>query len=159
MHNSKRLNGITAIFGDFAVPYPLPEQITDRLVDSLTGNFNGVICQMILHVLSKEQTENFMKRICSMLKPGGILIGSCVGSEEEAVSWAPTPRGDGVRFLQSVKTLNELLLRNGFNEMEIKQMPKGAEWRNKNAMPKGPENQPEVKKCRFEFVAYKAKSA
>ena len=156
VHSSTRLDGITTVFGDFAVPYPLPEEATDRIVDSLKGNFEAVICQMVYHVLSKEQAENLTKRMFSMLKPGGVLIGSCVAVAcEDATSWAPTPRGEGVRLLQSSKSLNELLSLNDFVDIEIRQAETGANWKK---VPLPIElAKPDVKKCRLEFLAYKKK--
>jgi len=156
-HLSTRLDGITTLFEDFAKPYPLPAECTDRVVDSLTGNFEAVVCQLVFHVLTKEQTENLTKRMCAMLKKGGILIGCCVGSAEEATTWAVTPTGDGVRYLQSLKSLNQLLNDNGFIDVDVQKLetnPEAAKkW--KNNIPQMPEGHADVKKCRLEFVAYK----
>ena len=156
-HLSTRLDGITTLFEDFAKPYPLPAECTDRVVDSLTGNFEAVVCQLVFHVLTKEQTENLIKRMCSMLKKGGILIGTCLGSKEDATSWAKTPTGEGVRYLQSLKSLNELLGENGFINIDVKEIEtnqEGKKWKSQN-VPQMPEGHADVKKCRLEFVAYK----
>ena len=156
-HSSTRLDGVSTIFDDFAQSYPLPAEATNRIVDSLINNFNAIICQMVFHVLTKEQTENLVKRICAMLKKGGILIGSCVGSKEESCSWGVTPKGDGARQLQSMKSLFELLNENGFEGVEVKEIqinPEMAQkWKNNENL--AGEGNKEIKKCRYEFIAYK----
>lgn len=156
-HLSTRLDGVTTIFDDFAQKYPLPVDATNRIVDSLTNNFDAIICQMVFHVLTKEQTENLVRRMCSMIGKGGVLIGSCVGSKEEACSWGVTPKRDGVRYLQSMKSLFELLSENGFEGVEVKEIqinPEMAQRWKKEEIQTG-EGQKEIKKCRYEFIAYK----
>lgn len=160
-HASTRLDGITTVFDDFAQAFPLPEGSTNKLVDAFQLHFNAVICQMVFHVLSKEQTENLTKRLSRMLKSGGLLIGSCVGSDQEAGSWGFTPKGDGVRFLQNEKSIFELLESNGFENIEIRKISMGgpeAKQRSEKFKTQPiplPEGALELKKCRLEFVAVK----
>jgi len=156
-HLSTKLDGITTIFEDFAKPYPLTNDYTDRVVDSLANNFEAVICQMVFHVLTKEQTENLTKRMGDMLKNGGILIGSCVGSREEAACSGTTPKGDGLRYIHSLKSLKELLNEHGFIDVDVKEILLNAQdakkYKNETQMMEG--KQEEIKKCRYEFVGYK----
>ena len=155
-HGSTRLDGISTIFDDFAQTYPLPAECTNKLVDSLKNNFDAVVCQNVFHVLTKVQTENIVKRICAMLKPGGILIGVCIGSKGEAMDWMPTPNGDGNRYLQSLKSLKELLEENGCGKNEINELDLEKDlperWRKRiHAFQK----ETEIKRCALVFVAYK----
>jgi len=129
-HGSMKLSGVTAIFGDFALPYPLPEECTNRVVDSLKGNFDAIIIQAVLHCLSWEQNDNFIKRISSMLKPGGILIGATMSTEEQNVLLMSFQQGKANRYAHSVKSLNELLNSNGFTNVETKDFPLLEEFKN-----------------------------
>ena len=158
-HSSIRLDGLTTLFDDFAQPFPLPESCTNRVVDSLSNHFTAVLSQMVFHVLTKEQSENITKRMHSMLKKGGVLLGCCMASKEEATSWAKTPKGDGFRFLHSIKTLTELLTEVGFVDVEVREIKSNpemaAKYKNSACVPHMPEGQAEVKKCRLEFVGIK----
>lgn len=151
-----KLQGVTTVFGDFAQKFPLSEEVSNRIADSFKEHFSGVVCQMIFHVLSQEETENFVKRMFAMTKNGGIIIGSCLGTSEEPTSWAPTPKGDGLRFLHSVKSLGELFKTAGFFEYEVIENKLNTEGKSKSTVaPKMPEDKKDVKKCRLEFFARK----
>lgn len=155
-HGSTRLDGISTIFDDFAQSYPLPADCTNKIVDSLKNNFDAVVCQNVFHVLTKVQTDNIIKRICAMLKPGGILIGTCIGSMGEAMDWMPTPNGDGHRHLQSVKSLKELLAENGCGKNEINELDLEKDiperWRKRIV---AFQKETEIKRCALVFLAYK----
>lgn len=91
-----------------------------------------------------------------MLKPGGILIGACIGSKGEAMDWMPTPNGDGNRYLQSLKSLKELLDENGCGKNEINELDLEKDlperWTKRiHAFQK----ETEIKRCALVFVAYK----
>jgi hypothetical protein len=156
-HLSTRLDGVTTLFADFAQPYPLPIECTERMVDSLENNFEAVLCQMVFHVLSKEQTENMAKRMSSMLKKGGILIGCCLGAIGEEAVWGVIPKGVQPRYLQSLKSLTQLFNENGFTDIEIKEIQLGSEGslKYRNNMKPPADSHPEINKCRYQFFAIK----
>lgn len=58
---------------------------------------SGVLCFYVLHVLSREQTDALLARLRSVIAPGGLLIGGCVGASDAPVEWGPTPDGKAVR--------------------------------------------------------------
>ena len=107
---SSRLNGVRSNFGDWATPNDNSE--ADMAVDKV-NTFNAVMCMAVLHVLSREQSQNLISRIFRVLKSGGVLFGTCVGSVE-AQEWALTPDGTAPRWLHSVESLRAALLSTGF---------------------------------------------
>ncbi|KAJ1552920.1 hypothetical protein HK096_009935 [Nowakowskiella sp. JEL0078] len=83
------------------------------------GKFDVVYSIAVLHVLSQRQSENLIKRVYGMLAPGGTYFGNCVGNKE-AQDWAKTPNGGlESRFLQSKKSLTEILTRLGFVNVKV----------------------------------------
>jgi SAM-dependent methyltransferase len=107
---SNKLDGVTTIFGDFATD---PADIEKDISQDLTASFDCVICQAIFHVLSKKQSHFMIQRLFNVLKPGGILLGQCVGAPQ-AREWAFTPDGSAPRWLYSAESLTKELKSAGF---------------------------------------------
>ena len=74
----------------------------------------GVISlNRVLHVLSKEQVESMLHACAELLIPGGIVLGSCVGSLEPR-PWKENAVGE--RWLHSSASLSALLESTGFED-------------------------------------------
>ncbi|KAI9031108.1 hypothetical protein DFJ74DRAFT_702140 [Hyaloraphidium curvatum] len=86
--------------------------------------FAVVSVAAVLHVLAKEDVEGLLSRIFEhLMAPGGLLLGSCVGTAvEDGQSWWETPDGTGrPRFLHSGASLRRLLEKVGYVDVEVGQ--------------------------------------
>lgn len=156
-YSSQRLNNITTVFADFAQNFPLPEDTTNRIPDCFKGHFNGILCQMIFHVLTQEEIENLVKRMHYMLKIEGILIGSCIGNRNKPSLWTVTPKGVGYRYLHSLESLKELFTKNSFGDIEIIESELNDEEANQKVKVnrENSEGNTKVEKVRLKFIARK----
>ena len=68
---------------------------------------------LVLHTLNKEQGPGILASCASLLAPGGIILGLCVGSPEARpwAEWAPE------RWLHSPASLKEALSVAGFQQI------------------------------------------
>ncbi len=106
------IDQVVTKFGDWALPNSHVLSSSD-VVTGWEGHFNGVLCWAVLHVLSKEQVDNMLARICKALKPGGVLLG-VTGGARVASEWFRTPDNTQQRFLHDATTLREAFERAGF---------------------------------------------
>ena len=72
--------------------------------EHLLGRIDFIWAGLVLHVLSREDCQQFLSNACSLLKPGGSFYGTCAGQKEAGESIA-TPDGKARRFLHSKVTL------------------------------------------------------
>ncbi len=90
----------------------------------------------VLHVLNKEDCEEFIWKIFSFLNPSGIYYGTCAGSTEET-EWIPDPKIPK-RYLHSTESLAKLLKDTGFEEVVVTTYEglidgrRGTRWREEN---------------------------
>lgn len=122
---NSQLNQLCTIFANWSIPYPTlnGDGLDVVLQQDLKLQFDAIMCFSVLHVLSKLQCENLLKRVFHALKPNGILFGSCVGSDR-AMEWEVCPDGSGAkRWLHSKESLARLLRNIGFTgEMSITEL-------------------------------------
>ena len=111
---------VRTIFGDLTFPMAPASADGDDAFSSLADTFHCVMCLAILHVLSKKQSENLLRRLCGMMKEGGVLFGYAVGAVG-AQEWAHTPNSSTERrWLYDVSTLQETMAECGFRKVEVK---------------------------------------
>ena len=110
---SQELRNVHTIFTDMTIPL-----LENNLGQDFNGSFDAVILQAVLHVLSQKQSLVIIENIFTMLKSGGVLMGSCAGAID-AQDWALTPDGSSRRFLHSPVSLEELFRAVGFHDITI----------------------------------------
>lgn len=106
------IDQVVAKFGDWALPNPATPSASD-ILSGWEAHFDVVLSWAVLHVLSKEQVDNMLSRICKALKAGGVLFG-VAGGAKVAADWFRTPDNTQQRFLHDQSTLREALVRAGF---------------------------------------------
>ena len=113
--SKQRISHVNTVFAD-----PCAAEVDDKIVPMLTADFDCVILMYVFHVLSLAQSEKLVQRMSLMLKKGGFVMGTCVGSTE-AKDWHLTPDGKSTRHLHSIESLTELFSRCGFSDVMVKQ--------------------------------------
>lgn len=111
--NLRGLNQTQTLFGDWATPITCGD-----ITDNLENYFDVIICWAVFHVLSKEQVDFMIRRIFRVLKPGGILIGSCRGARESK-EWVKTPDSLSRRYLHNASSLAKAFESAGFLKEKI----------------------------------------
>ena len=109
-----RISHVHTVFTD-----PCAAAVDESLGTMLTADFDCVILMYVFHVLSLAQSEMLVQRMNLMLKKGGFVMGTCVGSTE-AKEWHLTPDGKSSRYLHSIESLTELFTRSGFGDVMVK---------------------------------------
>ncbi len=69
---ARELAKVQTLFCDWGAQEGSPH---DNLVE-----LEGVLCLAVLHVLSKAQSTALLARVSRALRPGGLLVGTCVGT-------------------------------------------------------------------------------
>jgi hypothetical protein len=69
---ARELAQVQTLFCDWGAQEGSPQ---DKLVE-----LEGVLCLSVLHVLSKAQSTALLARVSRALRPGGLLVGTCVGT-------------------------------------------------------------------------------
>eukprot|EP01097_Dermamoeba_algensis_P007014 TRINITY_DN4390_c0_g1_i1.p1 TRINITY_DN4390_c0_g1~~TRINITY_DN4390_c0_g1_i1.p1 ORF type:complete len:281 (-),score=54.69 TRINITY_DN4390_c0_g1_i1:347-1189(-) len=138
-----KLAQVQATFGDMAASHDEVEGAINVHKLGFESHFDYASCFAIFHVLSAEQTLNFIKRVLRMLKPGGVPFGWSVGSLQPG-EWAKTPKGDAPRYLHNADSLKALLLETGFSSAHVDSIA------HRNSPIQMEEN-----KCRLVFTATK----
>ena len=87
------------------------------------ASFDCIVLKYVFHVLSFVQATRLIHRMAKMLKPGGFVMGVCVGAEV-GMDWALTPSGQEKRYLHSVESLSKLFSDAGFSP-SVKQRSRG----------------------------------
>jgi SAM-dependent methyltransferase len=126
------INEVHTLFCDLTSP-DVSDTVTTEL---LNQSFDCLILKNVFHVLSLAQSETLVRRMNCMLKPGGFIMGICLGAQQEK-DWARTPdgsyayaviyivpiliiyAGSDVRYLHSKKTLTSMFTRLGFRVISI----------------------------------------
>jgi SAM-dependent methyltransferase len=99
------MSTIESRFGDWSVPLGDLSEPSD-VVRGWEESFDVVMSWAVLHVLTKEQCDNMLKRIQLILKPtDAVLFGACAGGKSASENWLRTPSGKGQRFRHDVSTL------------------------------------------------------
>jgi len=107
----------------------LPKQIHSRFENvavptfnedkKLSNHFDFAYAGAVLHVLSREDIVAFLTNILHILKPGGTLFGSCVGSSTPQV-WKHVPNDtERFRYIHSQETLGEVFKEIGYAHVEV----------------------------------------
>ena len=122
------IHGVSTLFGDWSTPIETPalsKDIAVQFYDGPTGlgGLDAVLCQLVLHVLSLDQSRYLLTRLAKCTKAGGILVGSCVGAHI-AGSWARTPDGRAPRWLFSPAELRQELMDAGWGEVSVIEAPR-----------------------------------
>jgi SAM-dependent methyltransferase len=115
---------IESRFGDFALPLAdgadnsLPEE---DIALGWENKFDAVMCWAVFHTLTKEESENMIKRAAVAVKKGGVLFGSCGGTKVAGRSgFMLTLSGAGQRFLADNTGRTTAMREAGFTgELEI----------------------------------------
>ena len=119
--NASPLHRVDAAFGDWAAP-PASE-----IAAPLVGTLDVVLCMLVLHVLSAEQQRDMLARLARCARPGGLLLGACVGTRSRACAWGVTPDGKATRWLHTKETLAETLRAAGWDgEVKVMEAPANA---------------------------------
>lgn len=105
-----RLTGLHTSFGDWAKPFNATDE---DIASPFVGKFDAVLCQSVLHVLSREQSREMLLRLLHVLCAGGVLLGGAVGSCDPR-EWARTPDDTAPRWLYSASSLSDELRDVGF---------------------------------------------
>lgn len=103
--------------------------------------FDVISAQLILHILSKEQCEFFLRNCFKYLNKQGILFGSCVSTSAEPREWGATPtkglvgREELQRYLHNQVSLRNLFQSIGYTDIivdkiELKKEPDSDEAAN-----------------------------
>ena len=111
-------------FADWALPAAADEE--DDVVHPYRHSRDVVVCLFVLHVLSREQTTHMLGRLAQLAKPGGLLIGACVGCSAGLTGgpWGVIPGGQSTtpRWLHSPASLDTELQRCGWTqEIDVRQ--------------------------------------
>ena len=113
------LQSIASAFGDWAAP-EAPADIAAPFV----GTLDAALCMLVLHVLSADQQRDMLARLARCARPGGLLLGACVGTRSRARAWRATPDGRAARWLNNKETLAEALRAAGWDgEVEVTEAP------------------------------------
>ncbi|RMG21815.1 MAG: class I SAM-dependent methyltransferase [Methanobacteriota archaeon] len=75
--------------------------------------FQIVHAGSILHLLKKNEGEDLIRKVSTLLQPNGIFIGRTAGAE------TPEFPNDGLRTIHSVSSLTNSLERAGFEEIKV----------------------------------------
>jgi len=118
-HGKDRSKDVKSIFGDWAVDLAAPNDIAQNLQNS----FDCVISLAILHVLSKKQSKNMLRRISRVLKTGGILIGYCAGVVGQSQEWWNTPDDKDKRWLYCAQDLKDEFSSVGMTDIVVVETP------------------------------------
>ena len=110
-----RIEHVHTVFAD-----PCAADVDGDISRVLTADFDCVILMYVFHVLSLHQSEMLVQRMNLMLRKGGLVMGTCVGSTK-AQEWQLTPDGKSARFLHSIGSLSELFMRCGFEDVVVKE--------------------------------------
>jgi len=102
------VSDVRAVFGDIAAKQDADPQALDATGLGLREGFDFVSCFAVLHVLCEKQVKQCLGRIHGLLKPGGTLMGWCVGRSEPGL-WMPMPDGKAQRYLHSPSSLTQEL--------------------------------------------------
>ena len=86
------------------------------------ASFDCIILKNVFHVLSFVQATRLIHRMAKMLRPGGFVMGICVGSEIGR-EWALTPDGQERRYLHSVESLSKLFTAANFTPASVRPLP------------------------------------
>lgn len=74
--------------------------VADTPLAHLRGKVHNIWAGAVLHVLDKESIEKLLANVCLLLREGGLLFGTSVGSETAGL-FAPTPDGKSMRYVHS----------------------------------------------------------
>ena len=112
----RSVGGVTTSFADWAAP---PGDNND-VVSPFAGSRDAVVCLFVLHVLSRQQTTHLLTRLARLVKPGGLLVGACVGcsDSEHGGEWGVVPGGKSTtpRWLHSPQSLQAELVACGWTQ-------------------------------------------
>lgn len=143
------LSTVRTAFGDWAAPLDTP----DDIARDFQGHFNAVALMLVLHVLSKEQSDALLLRLAGVSAPGAILVGAAAGAEFGGV-WAGTkaPVGEKPRWLHSAASLEASLAAAGWGVRIQIDVGQSITW-SEGAAPR-PETPPELGQMRYlQFAA------
>jgi SAM-dependent methyltransferase len=117
------ISSIESRFGDWALPLGDLSDSAD-LVKGWEESFDVVMSWAVLHVLTKEQCDNMLRRIQLILKPtDAVLFGCCAGGKTATENWLRTPSGKAQRFRHDASTLTQAFREAGFKgEISIKEI-------------------------------------
>lgn len=79
--------------------------------------FDAVLSMLVLHVLSREQQRNMLRRLARVAKPGCLLLGLCVGSELAPGEWKMMSDGKQMRWLLTADSLASELREAGWKNV------------------------------------------
>ena len=109
--------GVTTSFADWAAPLSDNE---DDVVSPFAGSRDAVVCLFVLHVLSRQQVTHLLARLARLVKPGGLLVGACVGcsDSQHGGEWGVVPGGKSTtpRWLHSPQSLTAELIACGWTQ-------------------------------------------
>lgn len=101
----RSVGDVTTSFADWAAP---PGD-ADDVVTPYAGTRDAVVCLFVLHVLSRSQVTHLLTRLARLVKPGGLLVGACVGCSDGqwGGEWGVVPGGQSAtpRWLHSPQSL------------------------------------------------------
>eukprot|EP00884_Botryococcus_braunii_P003621 jgi/Botrbrau1/1325/Bobra.0063s0039.1 len=109
---------VETAFGSITDDSLIAEGKEDTPLAHVRGRVHNVWAGAVLHVLNKESIEKLMANVHLLLRDGGRLFGTSVGSES-AGFFAPTPDGKSMRYVHSPASLTAALESAGFSNVEV----------------------------------------
>jgi trans-aconitate methyltransferase len=104
-----------------------PETCPIQFIVDTTDNWQPEEKMFVVHAgsvfhlfMDGDTTRAFIKRIVKMLRPGGILVGGHVCTDQSMQYYRPSTKS--LKFYMGLEDFKEMLISEGFSDIEIETM-------------------------------------